>query len=253
MVSVSSGAYRMPKRIIQEMFRDFFGIDLCLGTICNLEQTASKALEQPYAEAAAYIKTERSVSADETSWREEQKKAWLWIAISLTVAVFLIRPSRGAKAAKELLGEQFAGFLNSDRWSAYEWVGIDQRQICWAHLDRHWEGFIDLGGEARRIGRRLQKHTHAMFHLWHRVRDGTLARSSFRLYMAPIRTQVGRLLRRGAVCSVPKVASRCQEILKLEAAMWTFVRIEGIEPTNNAAERGIRHAGHLAQSQSRDR
>ena len=241
MVGVSSGAYRMSKRIIEEMFSDFFGIDISLGTICNLEQAASRALAEPFAEAAAYIKTERSVSADETSWTEAKQKAWLWIAISLTVAVFLIRPSRGAKVAKELLGEKFAGFLNSDRWVGYDWIDVARRQICWAHLARHWEGFIDLGGEAKRLGRALKKQTDEMFHLWHRVRDGTLARSSFRIYMDPIRATVGRLLRRGSQCPIPKVAGRCEEILKLEAAMWTFVRVEGIEPTNNAGERGIRH------------
>ena len=241
MVAVSSAAYRMSKRIIEEMFSDFFGVNLCLGTICNLEHSTSQALAKPYAEAATHIRNERAVSADETSWREAKKKAWLWIAISLTVAVFLIRPSRSAKVAKELLGEKFAGILNSDRWTAYNWVDTARRQLCWAHLARHWEGFIDLGGKSKRIGRALKKQTDQMFHLWHRVRDGTLKRSTFRLYMVPIRTEVGRLLRKGSVCSNPKVAGRCAEILKLEAAMWTFVRIEDIEPTNNRGERGIRH------------
>jgi transposase len=80
-----------------------------------------------------------------------------------------------------------------------------------------------------------------MFHLWHRVRDGTLKRSSFRLYMRPIQRKVGLFLRRGEACSIKKVAGRCKRILKLEQAMWTFVRVEGIEPTNNHGERGVRH------------
>jgi transposase len=160
----------------------------------------------------------------------------------MTVAVFLIRASRGAEVAKELLGEKFAGYLNSDRWVGYDWVDILRRQICWSHLDRHWEGFVNLGGEAERLGRALQKQTDQMFHLWHRVRDGTLKRSSFRLYMRPIQRKVGLLLRQGQACSMRKVAGRCKRILKLEAAMWTFVRVEGIEPTNNHGERGVRHA-----------
>jgi transposase len=242
MVSVASGAYRLSKRNVEEMFSDFFGVELSLGTICNLQQDTSHALAQPFAEALAHIQQERgSVSADETSWFEAKKKAWLWIAISMTVAVFLIRPSRGAKVAMELLGETFAGYLNSDRWVGYDWVDIAHRQICWSHLDRHWESFVDLGGEAKRFGRALQKQTDQMFHLWHRVRDGTLKRSSFRRYMRPIQRKVGLLLRRGEACSIPKVAGRCKRILKLEVAMWTFVRVESIEPTNNRGERGVRH------------
>lgn len=242
MVSVSSGLYKLSKRNVEEMFSDFFGIDLSLGTICHLQQDTSHALAQPYAEALANIQQERGpVSADETSWREAKKKAWLWIAISMTVAVFMIRPSRGTEVAMELLGEKFAGYLNSDRWVGYDWVDIFRRQICWSHLDRHWEGFVALGGDAKRLGRALQRQTDRLFHLWHRVRDGTLKRSSFRLYMRPIQRKVGRLLRRGEACPIPKVAGRCKRILKLEAAMWTFVRVEGIEPTNNHGERGVRH------------
>ena len=243
MVSVSSGAYKLSKRNVEDMFSDFFGIELSLGTICNLQQNTSHALAEPFAEALVHIQQEQGpVSADETSWREAQKKAWLWIAITMTVAVFLIRASRGADVAKELLGEKFAGYLNSDRWVGYDWVDIARRQICWSHLDRHWEGFVDLGGEAKRLGRALQRQTDQMFHLWHRVRDGTLKRSSFRLYMRPIQRKVGLLLRQGQACSIRKVAGRCKRILKLEAAMWTFVRVEGIEPTNNHGERGVRHA-----------
>jgi transposase len=242
MVATSSGAYRLSKRNVEEMFSDFFGVELSLGTVCNLQQDMSQALAQPYAEALTHIQRERGpVSADETSWREAKKKAWLWIAISRTVAVFMIRPSRGAGVAMELLGEKFAGYLNTDRWVGYDWVDITRRQICWSHLDRHWEGFVDLGGEATRLGRALQKQTDHMFHLWHRVRDGTLKQSSFRLYMRPIQRKVGLLLRKGEACSIPKVAGRCKRILKLEEAMWTFVRVEGIEPTNNLGERGIRH------------
>jgi transposase len=242
MVAVSSGAYRLSKRNVEDMFRDFFGVELSLGTICNLQQDTSHALAQPFAECLAHIQQQRGpVSADETSWREAKKKAWLWIAISMTVAVFLIRPSRGAEVAKELLGEKFAGYLNSDRWVGYDWVDILRRQICWSHLDRHWEGFIDLGGEAKRLGRALQKQTKRIFRLWHQVRDGTLKQSSFRLYMGPIKRRVAHLLRQGEACSITKVAGRCKRILKLEAAMWTFVRVEGIEPTNNHGERGVRH------------
>ena len=81
-----------------------------------------------------------------------------------------------------------------------------------------------------------------LFRDWHRVRDGTLKRSSFRTYASRTRVQVRDLLRQGAVCDVPKAAGMCAEILKLEPAMWTFVRASGIEPTNNAAERALRPA-----------
>src|SRR5215813_9965798 len=79
-----------------------------------------------------------------------------------------------------------------------------------------------------------------MFTWWHRVREGTLARSTFRSYMTPLRREVERLLEAGSTCGEPKTEGTCREILKRREAMWTFVQVDGVEPTNNTAERSIR-------------
>ena len=84
-----------------------------------------------------------------------------------------------AEVAKELLGAAFAGILVSDRWSAYAWVDVARRQLCWAHLLRQFRGFQDHGPEARAIGEALELLTETMFHVWHRVRDGTMTRAAF--------------------------------------------------------------------------
>ena len=85
-----------------------------------------------------------------------------------------------------------------------------------------------------------QNTTGEMFTWWHRVREGTLKRSTFRFYMTPLRHEVERLLEAGSQCSMPKTAGTCRDILKRRQALWTFVQVEGVEPTNNAAERAIR-------------
>jgi transposase len=79
-----------------------------------------------------------------------------------------------------------------------------------------------------------------MFHWWHRVRDGTLAHPTFARDLGPVRRDMARLLDAGQTCGVPKTEGSCREILKLRQGLWTFVRHEGVEPTNNAAERAIR-------------
>jgi transposase len=240
MIAVCSGQYHMSKRMIEEMMSDFFDAKLCLGSVSNLEQDTSEALAAPVAEAAEYVKEQPVKHADETGWTEAKKRAWLWVVVTSNVAVFLIRRSRGAVVAKELLGAVFTGILNSDRWSAYNWVPTSMRQLCWAHLVRHFKGFEDHGVHAKRIGLSLQDCADRMFRHWHRVRDGTLQRSSFQQYMRPIRSEILELLREGSLCGVPKVAGCCREILKLQAALFTFVRVEGVEPTNNTAEQAVR-------------
>lgn len=148
--------------------------------------------------------------------------------------------SRGAKVAKELLGEAFNGVVGSDRWSGYNWVETGRRQVCWAHLLRDFETFVARGEDSERIGRLLLSEAERSFHWWHRVRDGTLSRSEFQAQMQAVQVRVGELLRQGITSSHPKTAHTCQNLLEVEEALWTFVRVEGVEPTNNAAERAVR-------------
>jgi transposase len=177
---------------------------------------------------------------DETGWREANQRAWLWTAVTEAVTVFLIRRSRGSQVAKELLGEAFAGIVVSDRWSGYRWVPIKRHQLCWAHLIRDLRQMAETGGSAAAIGEALGMCARQLFHWWHRVRDGTLQRSSFRVYAAQLRMEIRALLHEGTWCEGPKSAALCRALLQQEPALWTFVRQEGVEPTNNASERALR-------------
>jgi transposase len=241
MVSVCSGAYRMSKRQIEELIETFFGVAISLGSIANLEQATSEAVAAPVDEVARTIREQPVVHADETSWFERSKRAWLWVAVTAHLALFIIRARRSGRVAKELLGTAFAGILVSDRWSAYEWVDVARRQLCWAHLLRQFRGFQDRGPEARVIGEALELLTDTMFHVWHRVRDGTMTRAAFQKFIENLRPHVVARLQEGTACLVQAVAGRCSEILKLEPALWTFAYADGVEPTNNAGEHRIRH------------
>lgn len=240
-ISVCSGDYRMSKRGIERMVEDFFSIPISLGSIANVEQATGEAIAAPVEEVARALRKAVVVHVDETGWYESSKRAWMWVAVTAHLALFLIRKSRGAQAAKELLGAAFAGILISDRWPAYGWVDVTRRQLCWAHLLRQFRGFQDHGPEARIIGRALELLTETMFHAWHRVRDGTMTREALQKLIPPLREHVGARLRGGASCPAWPVAARCSEILLLEPALWTFASVEGVEPTNNAAERRVRH------------
>ena len=241
MVSVCGGDYRMSQRAIERLVEDFFEVPIGLGSIANLEQATSEAVAQPVDEVARTIRQQPVVHADETGWYEQSKRAWLWAAVCSHMALFIIRASRGAKVAKELLGATFGGILVSDRWKAYTWVDVARRQVCWAHLLRQFRGLQDHGPDARVIGEALELLTDTMFHVWHRVRDGTVTRAAFQKFIENLRPHVVARLQEGAACPVQAVAGRCSEILELEPALWTFAYIEGVEPTNNAAELRIRH------------
>ena len=181
------------------------------------------------------------VHVDETGWREGRQRAWLWVAVTTLVTVFLVHARRGTVAARALLGAS-GGWLVSDRWSAYKAWPLARRQLCWAHLRREFTAFTERGGTAHRVGRALLAETKAMFAAWHRVRDGTLSRAQFQAAMRPRRRRVEQWLQRGAGCGHAKTAATCRDILTLAPALWTFIDVPGIEPTNNAAERALRPA-----------
>jgi transposase len=213
-----------------------------LGSVPKLEQEMSAALAPAVEEARAFVREQPIVHQDETGWREALRKAWLWVAVAGAVTVFTISRSRGAAVCKEMLGKSFAGFLVTDRWSAYRWVDVLRRQLCWSHLERDFQGFVDRDDAGTPIGRALLRQSRKMFKWWHRVRDGTLQRRTFERRMQSIEKKVGQLLRKAAACTAAKTAGMAREILKLEPALWTFVRVEGMEPTNNTAERQIKPA-----------
>jgi len=240
MVSLLSGHYHLSKRDITEVMADFFQADVGLGSVPALEQRTSEAISGPVDEARQYVQSQPVVNTDETGWREANQRAWLWVAATQLVTVFLIRLSRGGQVVKELLGEAFQGVVGSDRWSAYNWLAPLLRQLCWAHLRRDFQAFVERGGQSQGIGEALLTQVDLMFQWWYEVREGALNRTTFQERMQPVQQQVGELLRQGAACAHHKTAGTCRDILKREEALWTFVRVEGIEPTNNLAERQIR-------------
>ncbi|QDV36212.1 IS66 family transposase [Tautonia plasticadhaerens] len=238
-LSVLAGAYRLGKRPIRQLACDLLGLSISAGVICRLERQWAAELEAPVEGLREHDRAAASAHIDETSWWQGRDKMWLWAAITKGATGFTIAKSRGAAVAKAMLGTDRRKVVISDRFKSYAWV--KRRQFCWAHLRRDFQAMIDRGGEAGEVGRRLLDRSDALFRWWHRVRDGTLARSSFRLYVSWLRDCLRDDLRRGLGCGCAQTAATCRELLAGETHLWTFVRVEGIEPTNNHAERALRH------------
>jgi transposase len=241
-VAVLMGVYRLTKRQVPELMRDLFGLQMSVGAIIGCQESASAAIAEAVEDARSYVKQQPVKHADETGWREGvgRSRAWLWAVVTTHVVVFMIHARRNADAAKELLGE-WRGVLVTDRHGAYHWWPNCRRQFCWAHLKRDIQAIVEREGESGRIGKGMLDEVERMFTWWHRVRDGTLARSSFRVYMRTVQQRFEVLLAEGAKASHPKTSKTCTMLLKRRDALWTFVYFEGVEPTNNGAEQVVRH------------
>ena len=205
---------------------EVFGVPMSGGTISQLGQVTAAALGAPVGEARTYVHEQAVAHLDETSWRQGEKRAWLWVAVTSLVTVFVVRLSRSGQVARELLGAAFDGILVTDRYSAYNWYPVRWRQLCWAHLLRDFAAMRDRGGRSEELGEALLAQAHQMFTWWHRVREGTLQRATFRSYMTPLRREVERYCS-GQSQWGPKTAGTCQDILQRREALWTCVQVVG--------------------------
>lgn len=251
-----SSHYHLSKANICALLSDLFGLKVTPGMLSAQEESLSEALKPLYQEVHAWLQQQGYVNVDETGSRQgnadglnpEGKKAWTWVMTCSQATLFRIALSRGQQAAQELLGKDFAGIVGCDRWSAYFYLPVKQRAQCWPHLLREFQRMSERQGEAGEIGQKLLEQGYQLFSDWHRVLDGELARTTFEHYARSIRRNVKELLEQGANYSIAekerseraKTARTCRSLLNVEPALWTFVRKEGIEPSNNAAERALR-------------
>ncbi len=240
-VAVLMGVYRLSKRAVPELMRDLFGLSMSVGAVIGCQQVASDALEPAVEEAKAAVVETPIKYADETGWREGRRRAFLWTVVTPKLTLFMVHARRNSDAARALLGKA-CGVLISDRHGAYNWWSTAMRQFCWSHLKRDFQAITERGHQSAVIGAALLEEVDRMFGWWHRVRDGTLKRATFRIYMRDVQRRVEDLLAQGATCPHLKTSKTCKKILRHAEALWTFVRVEGVEPTNNAAERAVRHA-----------
>jgi transposase len=235
------GRFRLSHREVPELLHEVFGIDLSDGTVTDCVQTVSAALAEPVAQAVAAAQAAPIKNVDETGWRIDKKRAWLWVLVTAAAIVFVVRRSRSRKVAQELLGDA-PGIVGSDRYAAYDYLPLSQRQLCWAHLIREWQRFVDRGGPDASVGTGMQGVTEKLFRIWKEFCQGVRSRSSFNQRVKGYQARVLHTLTWGFHNASPPTAGTCRAILDRFEALWTFTRRPGVEPTNNAAERAVRPA-----------
>jgi transposase len=231
--------FRQSKRRAAQFLSMILNQPASAGWMVLLQNRAATAVAPAYNELAKQLPEQPVLNIDESPTKEGPAKAWVWTFVAKTFTFFTCGTSRAASVAKELLGEDFDGVIHCDRARMY-WA-FGRLQWCWAHLKRDFQGLIDDPcGTKKRLGHDLMKPTNNLFALWKKVRDGTLSRRCFRRQMQSIRERVDALLLRGYCNEL--TYGFCKELVEHREHLWTFLAVEGVEPTNNAAEQALRHA-----------
>jgi transposase len=240
-VALLMACFRQSKRRTAEFVSTVLNIPCSSALTIKHQNIATQAARPAYEELAAALPAEPALHGDESPTKEGPAKAWLWTFVAGTFTVFALRTSRAATVLSELFGEAYHGVMHCDRAKMYWQLGC--LQWCWAHLKRDVQALIDdADPQVKRLGHDLMRPTRELFRHWSRCRDGTITRRGLQRLLAPVRQQVNALLLRGVFSGNPRLVGMCSELYDHRDWLWTFLEVEGVEPTNNAAERALRPA-----------
>ena len=239
-VSLLTGVYHLSRRSTVRLLQELLGLRISTGSVSNLERRMSKAVKPSVEEAWAEAQSAAVKHTDGTTWLEAGVILALWTIATAGVTVFKILSNGQGDTLETKLLTSTKGVLVSDRASALKFWAMHLRQICWAHLLRKFISFTERDGPTRTLGRELLDCTRVIFAYWHDFKEGRLTREQLATRIAPVRADFERTLRRAIDSNIKGLSGSCSDMWEHREALWTFVDVDGVEPTNNHAERELR-------------
>jgi len=235
---------RMPRRKMEELLENVFATPISLGSTQKAVEETSTALHSSYQELEQQLPNEGALNGDETGWRGDGMKRWLWVLVARFFVFFTIAKSRSSAVLYQLLGLQFLGILCSDRYSAYIKYHKGRAQFCWAHLKRDLLGLQQFARTtvADRFARDALALHARLFRLWHRFRQGDIDQSQLNLKSIPLEKKFFALAEKHLNCADAEVRTLARLFFDHIDRLFAFTMYPGVEPTNNKAERAIRTA-----------
>jgi transposase len=239
-----TAAYRISRRGVGELARDLFGVTLSTGTADAICQRASEALAGPHLHLGDQVLVAPAVHVDETGWRTKGDARALWTANTPSAVFLQIAEHCNREVFDALIGTTYPGIVVSDRWNGYSHLDPTRRQVCWSHVQRDFRRHADGLGEQKSFGERGLELTGRVFAAWRAYQHKHQDRDRLQAEIAPIQSELRQLLEDASPKSKRTRWHRrfANNLLKVWPALWTFVTVERVEPTNNPAERALRAA-----------
>ena len=233
---------RMPRRVVEALLAQVLGIEISLGSTQKCWEEASQAVADPCRELEQHLRDEPVLNIDETGWRTNGDKRFLWAFVAARYVVYTVAATRGSEVLVRLLGAVFQGILCSDRFSAYLKYHSGQGQFCWAHLKRNLLGIVEFtkSSAVERFCRDALAEHAKLFRLWHKFRGGRIDRRQLLLRSLPIQKRIFALAERHLDSRNREVRNLATALFVHNQRLFSFVDHEGVEPTNNSAERALR-------------
>jgi transposase len=239
-VTMLTGEGHLTKRKICSIAAHL-GLKISLGALCNIHRLAGNLLQAPAEAIQRFVLAQKQLNADESSWRVLKKRCWIWVGATSKATFFKIDPSRSSQAYRRIF-DPYCRTLTTDRHGAYN-KHEGPKQSCLAHIDRHFEKMSERPGIDGSFGRLLEEQLDLIFGLWSEFKKGTFSRP---ILQAKVNEHVENI--RAALIFTTreaknsKSAALAHDLLGRFPTLWTFLFVEGVEPTNNLAERCLRPA-----------
>lgn len=235
---------RMPRRVVQRFLEQAMGTAISLGSTQKCWEQVSDAVEGPCQELKSKLASEPVLNIDETGWRQSGEKRWIWAFVANPFTYYVVAAGRGAEVLVTLLGAVFSGILCSDRYAAYGSYHQGKSQLCWAHLKRNLQAVLDQSTDWKQehFARDALALYASLFRLWWKFQEGKLDRGQLIERSTRIRSGFRRLAERWWDCEYRDVANLANAIGQHFDRLFCFLDEQGVEPTNNSAERALRTA-----------
>jgi transposase len=241
---------RLPRLVVRRLLEGVLQIPISLGSTQHAWEETSVAVAAPYDELQRALAEQPVLNGDETGHRTNGEKRWLWTLVAPTFTFYTIATSRGSDVLRRLLGATFGGILGSDRLPTYFTYAVDRRQLCWSHFRRNLLSAQELATtpSATRFCREALTLQRQLFRLWHRfrgdphVRGAPLTRVQLIANVRPIEKRFFALAERHVNAADADVSNLARALFVHHRHFFTFVHEDGVEPTNNVAERALRTA-----------
>ncbi len=244
-IAYLASVHRVTRRGIAEIMQSLFGITISTGAICNAAKRVSESCLPAVDAIKQYVASALTLNIDETGWKHKGERRYLWTFVAPRAVLFYVSPSRGAKVLREVLGQTFEGVITSDDHSAYaSYHKNGLRQLCWAHIIRKLKALLEdrSSPHAYCFARHMLEDIRSIFSCWHAFQKSPGSREQLWIDTQPFRERMNDFCVIFRYSFDQRVQTRTKRLLDNWQHLFTFLEHDGIEPTNNRAERAIRPA-----------
>ena len=237
-----TGTCRLSRRIALGILGEGLSLRAAVGTQSNIEQRISLALKTSYEEIKHQVQSSHETKyVDETGWKCWGKREFVWIMSTISGVVYKIQDGRGGVYRDAFLGDvaKRVPFV-TDRLAIYRFKGA--HQYCLAHIKRDIKRFAERAGLDGEWGQVMLEYLKKIFDLWRDYREKRRTRRSFRHASNRYRDdfEYGLLVAVFKERHSPSLKRFARALLRRARNLWIFATRDGVEPTNNRAERDLR-------------